>query len=388
MVKHIIFVLILLISSCSKESIENADDPIDNIDHLEPEILIDPNRVRAAEIVNSMDDRLLAAQVLITGLDGRNNLPPHMIDLLTEIPAGGVMLFRYNLNTDNDSIRNYIQETSIVIQNESGIPPFIAVDHEGGIVNRFIRGVGALPAAPYYWELTQTENRLTVLNKIKEDSLRAGLEINALGINMNFAPVAEHIIDENRDFITSRSYGPDPFFAGQASDFFIQGMKQSGILCVVKHFPGSAGIDPHYHPSVLNIDIFELNSLILPFTMLINNGARAVMAAHTTIPVIDHRIASLSPVVMQNWLRGDLGFDGIIISDDFTMAAAGNISHEENAVLSIAAGSDIILVWQAHLRLTHQAIISALEDGRLSHERLRDAVEKIIYEKLLMGLME
>jgi beta-N-acetylhexosaminidase len=199
---------------------------------------------------------------------------------------------------------------------------------------------------------------------------------------MNFAPVAEHLVDDNRSFLHSRSYGPDPVFTAYASAAFVRGMEQNGVLCVIKHFPGSAGPDPHYSLSVLDVDRAALDILASPFAALINDGARAIMAAHTLVPVLDSEIASLSSVVMQNWLRDELGFDGIIISDDFIMAAAGGLSPEEAAVRSVAAGADMILVWPAHLRRTHNAFISALENGQLSRERLIDAVERIIYEKL------
>jgi len=350
-------------------------------------VIDDPLRVRAHEIASSMDNRLLASQVLISGIDGAESLSENMIDLFTNIPAGGIMLFKYNLNTDNDIIqaRNAIIES--LIRNESNIPPFLAVDHEGGTVNRFRRGVADLPAAASYWEIAQEQGWQTALTKIEADSLKSGREIHNLGITMNFAPVAEYLFDGNRKFLSSRSYGPDPSFTAQAADAFIRGMEQAEILCVVKHFPASAGPDPHHSPSVLDMDRTVLDNLVLPFASLINKGARAIMAAHTLAASIDDKIASLSPVVMGNWLRGDLGFDGIIISDDFIMAAAGKTSHEEAAVLSIAAGSDMILVWPNNLPKTHQAIITALEDGRLSRDRLQDAAQRVIYEKLKMGLI-
>jgi len=353
----------------------------------EPEPVIDPLRLIAAEIALSMDDHLLAAQLLISGIDGNENLPHYTVNALTEIPAGGVMLFRYNLNAGNDNSRKLLTQVSSLITNESGIPPFIAVDHEGGTVNRFQRGVATLPAASFYWELFQSSESDAVLEKIEVDSYRAGREINELGINMNFAPVAEYLIKENRVFLERRSYGPDPYFTAHSAAAFIRGMERAGVICVVKHFPGSAGPDPHYAASVLDMEKDEINKLVYPFSFAINNGARAIMAAHTVVPVIDSKIASLSPIIMQNWLRGELGFDGIILSDDFIMTAAGDLSPEEAAVLSIAAGSDMILVWPAHLKKTHEAILAALEDGRLSHERLQDAAQRVIYEKLRMGLL-
>jgi beta-N-acetylhexosaminidase len=236
-------------------------------------------------------------------------------------------------------------------------------------------------------ELYHSQGKQKKKKKIEKDSFLAGVEISALGINMNFAPVAEHLHDDNLDFMLSRSYGSDFNFTGEAATAFIRGMRNSSVLCVAKHFPGSAGADPHYSISVINKDRETINNFILPFVALINNGVRAIMAAHTLVPVIDDKIASLSSIVMQNWLRDELGFDGLIISDDFIMEAAGDLKPEEAAVLSIAAGADMILVWPQALLQTHQAILSALEDGCLSRQRLQEAVSRIIYEKIRLGLM-
>jgi len=380
-------VCLLFLSACVKR--EQVDLNTNTVNETETTIIvIDPLRLRAVEIASSLDDRLLAAQILICGIDGRGSLPPHMRTLLAECPAGAVMLFKYNLDTDNDSIYALISETVSLIREKSGVAPFVAVDHEGGTVNRFRQGMAVLPAASSYWELFPTQERQETLAKIKADSLKAAGEIFDLGINLNFAPVAEYLTEDNRGFLESRSYGPDPFFAAEAAAAFIGSMEQAGVLCVVKHFPGSAGNDPHYSASVINGDKHTLDNLVYPFAYLINREARAIMVAHTVVPAIDSKIASLSAVVMQNWLRDELGFGGIIISDDFTMAAAGGIKSEEAAVLSVAAGADMVLVWQPDLKRTHSAFVSALEDGRLSRERLRDAVARIIYEKLKMKLIE
>jgi beta-N-acetylhexosaminidase len=385
---------IFLLSACARR--ENANSSVTEIDDglqnkSEPEnsaAVIDPVWIRAGEITLSLDDRLLATQVLICGIDGRGSLPLHMKTLLIESPAGGVMLFKYNLDTDNDSIRALISQTVSLIKNESGIPPFMAIDHEGGTVSRFLHGVAVLPAASSYWELFLAKGMQEALAKIEEDSLKTAGEIFDLGINLNFAPVAEYLTDDNRSFLLSCAYGTDPSFAGEAAATFISGMEQAGVLCVIKHFPGSAGPDPHYSPSILNGDRAALNSLVYPFAALIKNGARAVMVAHTAVPEIDSEIASLSAAVMGNWLREELGFGGLIISDDSTMAAAGGMKSEEAAIRSVAAGADMVLVWPPDLRRTHSAFVSALEDGRLSRERLREAAQRVIYEKLRMGLIE
>jgi beta-N-acetylhexosaminidase len=171
----------------------------------------------------------------------------------------------------------------------------------------------------------------------------------------------------------------------------MKGMKRAGILCVPKHFPASAGFDPHYSLSVINSSISFLFQLISPFYGLADpalGDARAVMVAHTAVPALDDKIASLSSVIMNGWLRNILWFTGIIICDDFSMAAAGDIHPEEAAVRSVIAGADMILVWPPDLRRTHRAFIEAVYDGRLKYERLHEAASRVIYEKLRMGLME
>jgi len=359
-------------------------------------------RAAAARIAASLDDRLLVGQVLISGIDGRGELFSDMKALLAECPTGGVMFFRYNLNTGNDAIRSLLGEAKALIEGESGIAPFCAVDHEGGKVNRFPPGVATLPAALTYWEMAGREGWEAAIRKVEEDSFNAGSEINGLGFNLNFAPVAEYLNAANSEFLESRSYGPDPVFAAEAAVSFVRGMGRAGILCVVKHFPSSAGVDPHRFPSVLDQDRESLDGLVSPFAALIRGGARAMMVSHTAVPAVDsENIASLSAKVMGEWLRHELGFEGIIISDDFLMAAAGGqaaasspaagtsrLSPEAAAIRSVAAGADMILVWPSNLRRTHRAFLTALEDGSLSRDRLREAASRVIFEKIRMGLID
>jgi len=386
---YIFIICLLFLPGCVRRKYVNQDKNVVNEVKKENNTdEIHAKWIRAAEIAASLDDRLLASQVLISGIDGKKNLPSHMTALLKETPPGGIMLFKFNLDTDNDSIHALLAQTAALVKGESGIPPFMAVDHEGGTVNRFKQGVADLPNTSSYWDLMLSQGRQAALQKIENDSLKAGVELFDFGINVNFAPVAEYLNDSNRVFLSRRSYGPDPIFTADATAAFVRGMGQAGILCVIKHFPGSAGTDPHYSTSVINGDKAELEKLVFPFKSLIDNRyAGAIMVAHTAVPAFDTKIASLSKIVMEDWLRGNIGFKGILIADDFSMAAAGGQKPEEAAVLSIAAGADMVLVWPKDLRRTRDAVISALNDGRLSRERMREAVGRIIYEKLNMGLM-
>ena len=410
-------------SGCAPEKkpqAENAKSAPDGADvppvFSEADLRLLRAQTEAAHIAADLDIKRLSAQLIICGIDGKGRLNRDMRTLLNECPAGGIMLFRYNLDTSTEEIQNLIAETSACISARTrvsdsedspedddkslgGIPPFVAIDHEGGQVSRFKSGVAVLPPAASYGEFAHNgeQDSALALIEIEADSFRAGTEIFSLGINMNFAPVAEFLNEYNREFMDSRSYGSDPAFVAEAASAFIRGMERVGVLCVVKHFPGSAGKDPHLFTSVMNDSIDELNLTISPFSALIGAGqARALMAAHTLLPARDPaRIASLSPLVMQNWLRDELGFSGIIICDDFSMAAARRLpaggsapaDHIAAAVKSLAAGADMVMVWPPDIRRTHRAIQNAVADGSLSTERLREAAARIICEKIRMGLV-
>jgi beta-N-acetylhexosaminidase len=312
-----------------------------------------------------------------------------MIPLFDENPPGGIVFYRKNLDLlTKEQIKTFLSHVSSLIHEKSGIKPFMGLDHEGGYVYRFSFGIASLPAPFSYWQLLQKEETSTVLAKIEEDSFISASEINSMGFNFNFAPVAEFLNDDNRIFLDDRSYGTDPVFTARAAASFVLGMERAGVVCAVKHFPGSAGADPHFSPSIITGDKNYLDSLVSPFTYLVQNGTRAVMVAHSLVPSLDSKIASLSSAVMEDWLRGEIGFNGLIITDDFTMTAAGNQNPETAAVMSIAAGADMILVWPQYLRAMQRAFTAALENGDLPRERLEEAATRVIYQKILLGLID
>jgi beta-N-acetylhexosaminidase len=346
----------------------------------------------AARIASSLDDRLLAAQVIISGIDGKGRLDQTMKTILAECPPGGIMLFRYNLDTEIQEVKTLLAECAgFVAAGDGGIPPFMAVDHEGGDVHRFGPGITRLQAAGSYWELAGKRGWDEALASLEDATFRSGREIRDLGITLNFAPLVETLTEESRPFLGDRSYGPDSRFVEKAAGAFIRGMDRAGISAVAKHFPGSTGTDPHLSASALAGDREALAALVQPFAGLIAAGlVPGVMISHNRVPAWDaENNASLSAAVMETWLRGELGFTGMIIADDFSMAAAAasGLTAEEAAVKSLAAGVDMVMAWPGNIRPMHRAILAALETGALSRERLRDAAERIIFEKIRRGML-
>jgi beta-N-acetylhexosaminidase len=353
-------------------------------------------RARAKTIAASLEDSRLAGQVLLTGLDGNGTLPAAMAALLRDISPGGVMLFRMNLAMNKEKAGAFLDTLSDLaaasVADTGIIPPFLAVDHEGGVVHRFAEDVERLPPPLSYWELAQKNGPDFALQKIEEDAARSGAEIRGLGISLNLAPVAETLNDENRAFLGDRSYGPDPAFVAEASAAFIRGMAAAGLPCVAKHFPGNSAADPHSGASALSGDREALDRSVLPMARLIEQDrAAGIMVSHAVINAWDPGVnASRSRPVVSVWLRQNLGFSGIVLADDFSMGAisAAGLGEEDAAIQALNAGVDMVMAWPRSLGRLHRAILGALEDGRLTRERLEEAAARILCEKLRWGIVK
>jgi beta-N-acetylhexosaminidase len=348
-------------------------------------------REEAARIAAGLDDKTLAAQVIMAGMDNKNYLSPEMKSILRAVPAGGIMFFKYNLDAGKDEVKAFLAGCTAWVSAASGLTPFIAVDHEGGVVHRFGRDVGRLPPPASYYELLDTAGAETILAYVEADARRSALEIRGLGITMNFAPVAEVLTRDNRAFLGTRSYGSDPDFTEAAAAAFIRGMDASGIACVVKHFPGSGAADPHSGAVVIGAGRSALDEMARPFAGLIGAvNPPAVMVSHAVAAAVDGtRNASISPAVIGGWLRGELGFGGIVLADDFSMGAVASsgLSPAGASVEALKAGADMVMAWPLTIRDINAAILKAVEEGSLPRERLRDAVTTIIAEKIRYGLV-
>lgn len=348
------------------------------------------SREQAVRMAAAMEDRLLAAQVIMAGVDGNGGLGEPMRALLRAVPAGGIMLFSYNLQVEKEDIHPFLETLSVLVA-EPGTAPFIAVDHEGGSVHRFGTAIERLPPPLSFWDMAQIEGKEYALAMVEASARRSGGELRALGITMNLAPVAEVLTGENRLFLDDRSYGPDAAFVEDAAAAFVRGMSAAGIACVVKHFPGNTGVDPHRAAPLLPGDRETLDRMIRPFAGLIRRvSPAALMVSHGIVPAWDEtRNASLSAPVIRGWIREDLGFTGIVLADDFSMGAlaALGLSPEEAAVEALKAGVDMVMTWPKDLKGLHGAILGALGRGVLSRERLREAAAHILFEKIRYGLI-
>ncbi|MDR3324973.1 MAG: glycoside hydrolase family 3 protein [Spirochaetaceae bacterium] len=349
-------------------------------------------RAQARALALALSDGELAGQLIMGGIDAAPALDAGERARLERVKPGAIMLFRKNLATDKRSIRNMTAEIAALYDDASGgrgaPAPFIAVDNEGGAVHRFGAEVERLPSALSYGNLAKMEGEAAALKKIGEDARRAAREMAALGINMNLAPVAELLDDDNASFLGERSYGSESDWVRKASIAFVEGMRKGNVACVIKHFPGNSGVDPHKSLPYLRGADVEKKAAVF-YEVLAQAAPSGVMISHAVVQAWDGaRNASLSPIVIQDNLIAKGNFGAIILADDFSMGAVSSaLSVEENCVAALNAGCSMVMAWPANLASVHNAILVGLRDGTLARKTLVDAASRIIEQKLRLGLI-
>jgi beta-N-acetylhexosaminidase len=260
--------------------------------------------------------------------------------LLLSPLVGGVILFTRNYQ-DREQLAALVSEIHAVRSPEL----LIAVDQEGGRVQRFRDGFVDLPPARWFghqYDLDPVQGRR--LARLGGWVMAA--ELRDTGVDISFAPC----IDLDRglsEVIGDRAFHSDADAVVQLAEAWTLGMRDAGMNAVIKHFPGHGGVIPDSHAE-LPVDQRPYEDLaedVSPFQRLVSFGAAGVMVAHVRYPLVDRRIASLSPYWLQTELRDNLGFSGAIFSDDLTMGAlaeAGSVP--ERARQSLEAGADMALI--------------------------------------------
>lgn len=305
---------------------------------------------------------------------------------------GGLILFDKNI-VDTRQITTFTHN----LQKEAGdIPMFLGIDQEGGVIKRIPGGTN-LPGqmalgATGDSALAEAAGQLT------------GEELKALGLNINFAPVLDINSNPDNPIIGMRSFSSDADLVTRLGLATITGLRQSGVIAAVKHFPGHGDttVDSHLGLPVLTHNRERLDSVELkPFQAAIENGVEMIMTAHIAFPAIDNeqvtslkdgqRVpvpATLSKKVLNGLLREELGYEGLIISDAFTMDGIAEHFGEDKAVeRAVNAGVDIILMPQDSAA-AHQTLVNAVKNGTIPIDTIHASVERILELKAKYGLFE
>lgn len=303
-------------------------------------------------------------------------------EALAKYPVGGLCYFADNLE-DQEQAAEMLAKTKTYVKT----PMFFAIDEEGGRVSRAGANeeltVTHFPAAAEYGK---TGDGAAVFQM----GQTLARELKALGFNLNFAPVADVVTNPNNQEIGDRAYSDDPETAAVLVSTMVEGLQRNGMLSCLKHFPGhgSTEADSHEGASVSTRTIEELQQTEwLPFRAGIGQGAAFVMLSHLTNENLSQLPASLSPEVV-NYLRQDLAFDGIIITDSLQMKAiTGYYGANRAAVLALQAGVDMLLM-PNDVQKAYDGISAALESGELTWERIDASVLRILNTKYEFGIMK
>jgi len=259
----------------------------------------------------------------------------------------------------------------------------IAVDHEGGRVHRFKDAFTQFPSAYSIGQLISGNKNS--IKYIYEIAHIMGMELGAVGINMNLAPVLDLITNPENKVIGDRSFGRDPILVSQIGLSMVAGLQDQHVVACGKHFPGhgDTDVDSHSALPVLHHDLKRLmNTEIRPFAHCIKNGILSIMTSHIKYEQLDNEYpASLSEVIVGKLLRKGLRFTGIVITDDLGMGAiVKNFKVEDSAVQSIKAGTDIIMICnnlEKQKRVYH-ALYEAVVKKRIEEIKINESVARIL----------
>ncbi|WP_438432174.1 beta-N-acetylhexosaminidase [Gorillibacterium sp. sgz500922] len=306
--------------------------------------------------------------------------------MIEERHVGGIIFFKPNLQNSSQmlSLSNQLKKAN----RDNPLPLWLSLDEEGGRVNRLPDEFAKLPTNLKIGKANSTAFSKQIGGKIGE-------VLHGFGYNLNFAPVLDVNSNPDNPVIGDRSFSSSPSRVGTLGVATLQGLAEQQVIPVVKHFPGhgDTSVDSHIGLPVVNYGRDRLDQIeLVPFKKAVQAGADAVMVAHILLPKFDDTYpASFSKAIIGGMLRKDLGFQGVVFTDDMTMGAvAEHYDLGDAAVRSILAGGDVVLV--CHDDAKEQAVLDALtqavKDGRITAERLNESVERIARLKLKYGLTD
>ena len=314
-------------------------------------------------------DKLIGG-LLIAGFDGLTVLD-HIREMAKKRGLAGVILFKRNIES--------LEQMVALSRELHGLfesPPLVSIDHEGGKVFR--------PDEPFTRFPGNDVTGRMGAEIVKAVGAAMARELKAVGINWNFAPVVDVNSNPDNPVIGSRSFGSDPELVGRMGCALIRGLQEEGVAACAKHFPGhgDTSTDSHKTLPVVARPRQDLEQIELPpFRKTIECGVASIMTAHVLYRSLDAaRPATLSPDIIRGLLRSQMGYNGVVVSDDLEMKGIANDrSVADAAVEAIAAGVDVLLICRS-ADAQNQALDAlgrAVRSGDLAEERVKEALARV-----------
>lgn len=329
----------------------------------------------AAREVEEVSLREAVGQMFVVSVEG-TEMNPYTERAIRERNVGGVLLFGANMDSEAQ-----VRSMTSAMQSVAEVPLLVAVDQEGGPVSN-APWVSSQPAAAEVGARGDPAEARRIARVM-------GGELLAAGVNADFAPVVD---TGGGAAIGRRSYGDDPELVGRMSAAAIRGFREARIMSAAKHFPnhGPATADSHTGRPAVRHDMETVREDDLPpFREAVEAGAPMMMVSHLVYPAIDpDSPASLSSAAMR-LLRQELGFEGVVVTDDLSMeAATRGGSFSDAAVAAARAGADAMILsgTAAEQAAAQEAVVRAVESGEIPRERVYEAAEHVVQMKRQYGL--
>ena len=332
------------------------------------------------KLVANMSDADKVGQLMMIGIHGKS-LNDDAKFMLNEYRVGGIILFDRNMES-KDQVKTLITDINKAGKSAGLTPLFLGIDQEGGAVARMDDKLIKVPPAEEVGK-APVEQAAALAKEV-------GTELKELGFNINFAPVAD------LGLTYGRSYSTNPDEVVRYASAVGKSYDEAGLWYSYKHFPGigKTDVDLHADTSIVPVSketlLSEDTKVFVDLIKQSKPNTYTIMVSHAMYPQIDpEHPSSLSKAIITDWLRKDMGYNGVVVTDDMDMGAlAKHYTFGDMAVQSILAGSDILLVCHEyeHMQEAYNSLMKAVKDGRISKERLDESVKRILLMKMSRGL--
>lgn len=379
-----LLIFCLLLCGCKSQNIEKTK-PKKATKELSAEQKLD-QKVNQWIDSHSLEEQVLQMFMItpevLTGSESVTVADDSFKASLEQYPVGGLIFFAQNLENP-DQTRNLLSTIQSDYSQMGLLAPFFSVDEEGGVVARIGNNpnFGVDQFGPM-WDIGQSQDSQQAYDVGKT----IGTYLHNYGFNMDMAPDADVLSNLNNTVIGTRSFGSDPQFVSQMVHAEVEGFQSTHVEPVIKYFPGHGGTlgDTHEGFAYTDKSLDQLKECeLIPFQNEINQGIQMIMVSHISVPNVlgDNTPSSLSSVMVQDLLRDQMHFDGIVITDGLDMGAIVNAYDSATAaVMAIQAGDDILLMPE-NFSLAYQGVLDAVNQGVISKDRIETSVRRILRYK-------
>lgn len=348
-----------------------------------------PINERTEEILGRMTREEKVAQLFIvtpealTGISTVQSAKDATRSALEQCPVGGLIYFAGNM-TDYEQTQTMLENTAKIAGKTTKVPLFLAVDEEGGTVarvaNHSVMGVENVGNMSDIGAAGDVKNAYEAGSTI-------GQYLNDLGFNLDFAPDADVLTNPENTVVAKRSFGSDAELVSQMSEAYLEGLQEHDVIGAYKHFPGHGATlgDTHEGYAYTDRTYEELAAEDMrPFIKGADAQIPMIMVGHISVPNVtgNQLPASLSDIMIGEILRGDLEYDGVVITDAMNMGAiTDQYTSDQACIMALRAGADMLLMPE-DLQIAYHGVLQAVNDGEISEETLDEAVRRIIRVKL------